>query len=143
MSNKNASAVWNGNLKEGSGTMNSESGALSNAAYSFASRFEDEGKSNPEELIAAAHAGCYSMALSNELHKAGHQSRSVHTNATATLEMIDGKPTISTIKLVAEAEVPGLSNDEFQKIAEATKAACPVSRALEAVNIELEASLIN
>ncbi len=143
MPDKHASAVWNGNLKEGSGTMSSESGVLSDAAYSFVSRFEDEGKSNPEELIAAAHAGCYSMALSNELHKAGHESRSVHTKATATLEMIDGKPTISTIRLVAEAEVPGLGDDEFQQIAEATKAACPVSRALEAVNIELDASLTN
>ncbi len=140
MPDKKASAVWNGDLKGGSGTMSSDSGVLTNAAYTFASRFEDDGKSNPEELIGAAHAGCYSMALSNELHKAGHDSKSVSTTATVTLEMIDGKPTISTVKLVTVAEVPGLSNEDFQKIAEATKAACPVSRALNA-NIELDASL--
>lgn len=140
MPDKKASALWNGDLKGGNGTMNSESGVLEGAAYTFASRFEDDGKSNPEELIGAAHAGCYSMALSNELHKAGHDSKSVSTNATVTLEMIDGTPTISTVKLVAVADVPGLSSDEFQKIAEATKAACPVSRALNAT-IELEASL--
>ena len=139
---KNATAKWNGNLKEGSGSMNSESGVLSNAAFTFASRFEDEGKSNPEELIAAAHAGCYSMALSNELHKAGHESNSVETQAQITLEAVDGAPTITTIKLTSKADVPGLSNDEFQKIAEATKAACPVSRALNA-DIQLEASLVS
>ncbi|GAB5409955.1 MAG: OsmC family protein [Balneolaceae bacterium] len=140
MPDKKASALWNGDLKGGSGTMSSESGVLEGAAYTFASRFEDEGKSNPEELIGAAHAGCYSMALSNELHKAGHDSKSVDTKATVTLEMIDGAPTISTIKLVAVADVPGLSDSDFQKIAEATKAACPVSRALTA-KIELDASL--
>ena len=141
MPDKKASAVWNGDLKGGSGTMDSESGVLKGAAYTFASRFEDEGKSNPEELIAAAHAGCYSMALSNELHKAGHNSNSVETNATATLEMVDGAPTITTIKLVAVADVPGLGNDEFQKIASATKDACPVSRALASADIQLDASL--
>ena len=140
MPDKKASAVWNGDLKSGSGTMSSDSGVLSNAAFSFASRFEDEGKSNPEELIGAAHAGCYSMALSNELHKAGHDSKNVSTKATVTLEPVNGAPTISTIKLIAVADVPGLSNDEFQKIAEATKEACPVSRVLNA-NIELDASL--
>lgn len=140
MPDKKASALWNGDLKGGSGTMNSESGVLNGAAYTFASRFEDQGKSNPEELIGAAHAGCYSMALSNELHKAGHNSKSVETKATVTLEMIDGVPTISTVKLVAVADVPGLSDTDFQKIAEATKAACPVSRALTA-KIELDASL--
>ena len=142
MPNKKASALWSGDLKGGSGTMSSDSGVLDNAAYSFASRFEDEGKSNPEELIGAAHAGCYSMALSNELHKAGHQSKSVSTSATVTLEMIDGAPTISTIKLVAVADVPGLDDADFQKIAVATKEACPVSRALTAT-IELDASLVS
>lgn len=140
MPDKKASAKWNGDLKSGNGTMSSGSGALSNAAFTFASRFEEEGKSNPEELIAAAHAGCFSMALSNELAKAGHDTKSVETNATITLEPVDGKPTISTIKLVAVATVPGLSDDEFQKIASATKEACPVSRVLNA-SIELDASL--
>lgn len=140
MPDKKASAVWNGDLKGGSGAMSSDSGVLENAAYTFASRFEEEGKSNPEELIGAAHAGCYSMALSNELYKAGHTSKSVSTKATVTLEMIDGAPTISTVKLIAVADVPGLSDSDFQSIAEATKKACPVSRALNA-NIVLEASL--
>ena len=121
--------------------MSSESGVLANAAYTFASRFEEDGKSNPEELIGAAHAGCYSMALSNELHKAGHDSKSVDTKATVTLEMVDGAPTITTIKLVTVADVPGLDNDKFQEVATATKSACPVSRALSAAEILLDASL--
>ena len=141
MPDKKASAVWNGNLKEGKGSINSESGVLSEAAFSFASRFEDAEQTNPEELIGAAHAGCYSMALSNELHSAGHHSKSVETHATVTLDMVDGAPTITTIKLVAEASVPGLGDDEFQKIAKATKDACPVSRALTGVKIELKATL--
>lgn len=141
MPNKKASAVWNGNLKEGNGKINSESGVLNDAPFSFASRFEDAGQSNPEELIGAAHAGCYSMALSNELHSAGHDSKSVSTKATVTLDMVDGNPTVTTIKLVAKADVPGLSDSEFQKIASATKDACPISRALAGVEIELTASL--
>lgn len=142
MPDKTASAVWNGNLKEGNGTMSSESGALENAAFTFASRFEEEGKSNPEELIAAAHAGCYSMALSNELHKAGFASESVETKATISLGPVDGKPTIHTIKLVTTATVPGMSQEEFTPIAEATKEACPVSRALN-MEIVLEATLVS
>lgn len=140
MPNSNASAVWNGDLKKGNGTIKAESGVL-NSSFSFASRFEDGKDTNPEELIAAAHAGCYSMALSNELHSAGHKSISVETKATATLDMVNGAPTITTIKLVAEADVPELSDEEFQKIASATKEACPVSRALTGVTIELKASL--
>ncbi len=143
MPNKKASAVWNGNLKEGSGTIDSESGVLSEDTFSFASRFEDANQTNPEELIGAAHAGCYSMALSNELHSAGHDSKNVSTKATVTLDMVDGAPTITTIKLVAQANVPGLDNEEFQKIASATKEACPVSRALAGTEIELEASLVS
>lgn len=141
MPNKKASAVWTGNLKEGSGKINSDSGVLTGAAFNFASRFEDKDQTNPEELIGAAHAGCYSMALSNELHSAGHDSKSVETHATVTLDMVDGTPTITTIKLVAQANVPGLGDDEFQKIAKATKEACLVSRALTGVKIELKATL--
>ncbi|MEQ9264333.1 MAG: OsmC family protein [Balneolaceae bacterium] len=140
MPDKKASAVWNGDLKGGSGTVSSESGALENAPYSFVSRFESGADSNPEELIGAAHAGCYSMALSNELHKAGHTSKSVDTKATVTLEFVDGAPTITTVKLVAVADVPGLSDEDFQPIATATKDACPVSRVLNA-EIILDASL--
>lgn len=142
MPDKKASAVWNGDLKSGNGTVSLGSGTFE-GSYTFASRFEDGKGTNPEELIAAAHAGCYSMALSNELHKAGHNSQNVSTKAVITLEPVDGAPTISIIKLVAEANVPGLSNEEFQKIAEATKEACPVSRALKAVTIHLDAKLVN
>lgn len=142
MPDKKASAVWNGDLKSGNGTVEVESGAFE-SSYTFASRFEQGEGTNPEELIGAAHAGCYSMALSNELHSAGHESNSVDTKAVVTLETVDGAPTISTIKLTAVADVPGMDESEFQKIAEATKEACPVSRALKAVKIELEASLKN
>lgn len=139
MPDRKAEAMWNGDLKNGNGNLKLGSGMFE-GAYSFVSRFEDGDGTNPEELIAAAHAGCYSMALSNELAKAGHDTKSVDTKATITLEMIDGAPTISKIKLNATATVPGLDNDEFQKIAEATKDACPVSRVLNA-QIILEAEL--
>ena len=142
MPDKKAEALWKGDLKSGNGSMSSGSGALSSAAFTFASRFEDEGKSNPEELIAAAHAGCYSMALSNELHKAGHASESVETKATISLGPVDGKPTIHTIKLEVTANVPGLDDAAFQEIAEATKEACPVSRALN-MDIVLDAKLVS
>lgn len=139
---KKSSAKWNGDLKSGNGTMGLGSGAFE-GEFTFASRFEDGKGTNPEELIAAAHAGCYSMALSNELHAAGHKSEHVSTKAEVTFGMVDGAPTISKIKLISEAKVPGISNEEFQKFAEATKTACPVSRALKAVPLELEATLLS
>lgn len=139
MPDRSANALWNGDLKGGNGTVKIGSG-LFEGPYTFVSRFEAGDGTNPEELIAAAHAGCYSMALSNELAKAGHDTKSVDTNATISLEMLDGVPTITKIKLDATATVPGLTNDEFQKIAEATKDACPVSRALN-MQIILDAKL--
>ncbi len=139
MPDKKASALWNGDLKSGNGTVKVGSG-LFEGPYTFVSRFENGEGTNPEELIAAAHAGCYSMALSNELAKAGHDTKSVDTHATITLEMIEGAPTISKIKLDATATVPGLTDEEFQVIAEATKEACPVSRALN-MQIILDAKL--
>lgn len=139
MPDRSANALWNGDLKGGNGTVKVGSG-LFEGPYTFVSRFEAGDGTNPEELIAAAHAGCYSMALSNELAKAGHDTKSVDTNATISLEMLDGVPTITKIKLDATATVPGLTNDEFQKIAEATKDACPVSRALN-MQIILDAKL--
>jgi len=139
MPERKAEALWNGNLKSGNGTVKVGSG-LFEGPYTFVSRFEHGEGTNPEELIAAAHAGCYSMALSNELSKAGHNIQSVHTKARITLEMIDGVPTISKIKLDSTAMVPGLAKDEFLKIAEATKEACPVSRALN-IQIILDAKL--
>lgn len=140
MADKKAKAIWNGDLKNGGGTVSLESG-LFEGPYTFASRFEDGKGTNPEELIAAAHAGCYSMALSNELAKAGHDPESVDTQAVVTLDTVDGAPTITTIKLISEATVPGLDNDEFQKIAAATKEACPVSRVLTGAEIHLDATL--
>lgn len=139
MPDRNAEALWNGDLKSGNGTVKVGSG-LFEGPYTFVSRFENGEGTNPEELIAAAHAGCYSMALSNELTKAGHNSQSVDTKAKITLEMIDGAPTITKMLLTAVANVPGLSDKDFQKIAEATKDACPVSRVLNA-QITLNASL--
>lgn len=139
MADRNAEALWNGDLKGGNGTVKLGSG-LFEGPYTFVSRFENGEGTNPEELIAAAHAGCYSMALSNELAKAGHDTQSVDTKATISLEFVDGAPTITKIVLNATATVPGLGNDDFQKIAEATKDACPVSRALN-MEIILNAKL--
>jgi len=141
MADKKANAIWNGDLKGGEGKVSLESG-LFEGPYTFASRFEDGKGTNPEELIAAAHAGCYSMALSNELAKAGHEPESVDTQAVVTLDTVDGAPTITTIKLISEATVPGLEKDEFQKIATATKEACPVSRVLAGAEIHLDARLM-
>ncbi|MFN1834660.1 OsmC family protein [Balneola sp. MJW-20] len=140
---KNANAVWNGDLKSGKGTMSLGSGTFE-GAYTFATRFEDADGTNPEELIGAAHAGCFSMAFSNELAKAGFVPESVETHAEVTLEMIDGAPTISTISLKVNAQVPGIDDDKFQEIAEGAKKNCPVSRALASVNtIKLDATLHN
>ena len=136
-----ASAVWQGSLKEGSGTLSTGSGALSAKPYSFKTRFEGEQGTNPEELIGAAHAGCFSMAFSNMLAEAGHVPKRVSTTARVHLERVDGKPTISRIELDTEGDVPGISKEMFHEIAEKAKAGCPVSRALGAVDITLEARL--
>jgi len=110
--------------------------------YSFRSRFEDGTGTNPEELIGAAHAGCFSMAFSNMLAQAGHTPTSVRTTARVHLEPIDGKQTISRIELVCEGEVPGIDEETFLRIAGEAKAGCPVSRALAAIDISLEAKLV-
>jgi osmotically inducible protein OsmC len=120
--------------------MRLQSGAYE-GAYSFRSRFEDGEGSNPEELIAAAHAGCYSMALSNVLAEAGYDPDSVDTTADVTLKMVDGDPTITTIHLTVDASVPGLDADTFQEHAEAAKDGCPVSKALAGTEITLDATL--
>ena len=137
---RKANAIWKGDLKGGKGTMKFGSGAFE-GAYSFASRFEEGTGTNPEELIGAAHAGCYSMALSNELAQAGFTPESVDTNANVTLEMVDGAPTISKIKLTVKANIPDIDDDEFQEFANGAKENCPVSKALGGVNISLDASL--
>lgn len=142
MPTRTANARWEGNLPDGNGTMSLESGAYE-GAYSFRSRFEDGAGSNPEELIAAAHAGCFSMALSNLLAEAGYDPESVETDASVTLRMLpDDGPTITKITLSARASVPGLDDAEFQEHAAAAKEGCPVSKALGGVEtIELDATL--
>lgn len=119
--------------------MKLESGSYE-GKFSFATRFEDKSGSNPEELIGAAHAGCFSMAFSNELDKAGFTPNSVETHAEVTID--GGAGAITTIKLTTKGDVPNIENDKFQEIAEAAKKGCPVSKALAGVDIELEASLV-
>ena len=140
MATRNASAVWNGTLKEGSGRMKLGSGAFE-GAYSFSSRFESGAGTNPEELIGAAEAGCFSMALSSNLAKAGHSARQINTAARVNLEMIGGGPKITSIELDCEAEVPGIDERTFQEQAELTKKNCPVSVALAGTEIKLKARL--
>jgi osmotically inducible protein OsmC len=140
MAIRTADAEWKGDLRHGDGHMRFGGGAY-DGRYTFASRFEDGGGTNPEELIAAAHAGCFSMALAADLGRAGFQPKEVRTVAKVHLELVDGAQTISRIDLVTGAEVPGIDNAAFQKIAEATSRNCPVSRALKAVKIGLEATL--
>src|SRR5204863_7510118 len=141
MATRTGSAVWEGTLKEGKGTMKLGSGAFE-GAYSFSSRFEEGKGSNPEELIGAAEAGCYSMALSANLEKAGHPAKRISTVATVKLEAVGGGPKITSIDLNTDAEVPGIDNGKFQEIAEQTKKTCPVSVALSATQINLNATLV-
>src|SRR6202040_4126202 len=133
-------AEWKGDLRSGTGTFTA--GDSIRGGYTFKSRFEDGPGSNPEQLIAAAHAACFSMALSNILAEAGSPPDSVHTDATVTLRPVDGAPTITRIALVTVGRVPGLDQAAFVEHAKAAKAGCPVSRALASVpEIPLEASL--
>jgi len=140
MPTRTSTAVWQGTLKDGSGTMRLGSGAYE-GNYSFRSRFESGDGTNPEELIAAAHAGCFSMALSNILGQAGHPATSIDTKATVRLENTDGGFGITRIDLETVGTVPGLTAEEFQTHAETAKANCPVSKALAAVEIALTARL--
>jgi lipoyl-dependent peroxiredoxin len=139
---RKGSAVWRGDLKRGTGTFSTESGALKDAAYSFGTRFESSPGSNPEELISAALAGCFSMALSAELNKSGITPESVQTTASTRLDMLDKGPTVTEIHLDVLATVPGVDRDAFMKVAEATKANCPISRLLSpGTKITMEAKL--
>ena len=135
-----ATAVWRGGLQEGKGSVSFDSGVLSNAAYSFAQRFEAAKGTNPEELIAAAHAGCFSMALSAELGKAGFKPNRIETKATLDFEMKDNRPTITKIHLDCVAKVPKASPAAFDKAAQDAKVGCPISRLLNA-RITLSARL--
>jgi osmotically inducible protein OsmC len=141
MATRNGSAQWSGNLKDGSGTVTVGDGLWS-GDYSFASRFEEGEGTNPEELIAAAHAGCFTMALSAQLAEAGHAANSVKTTARVQIRNVDGLPTIDNIKLETEGDVPGIDQATFEKYAEDARAGCAVSRALAGVKtIELTAKL--
>jgi lipoyl-dependent peroxiredoxin len=133
-------AEWKGDVPTGAGTFTA--GDTISGGYTFKSRFEDGPGSNPEQLIAAAHAACFSMALSNSLAQAGNTPESISTEATVTLRFVDGAPTITKIALATTGRVPGIDQATFTKQAEAAKAGCPVSRALASVpEITLEATL--
>lgn len=138
MISKTGSAVWSGNLREGGGTVSTQSGTLSDIGYSFAKRFGDEVGTNPEELLAAAHAACYSMALSNVL--AEHDLVADRLATTATLTLDPSTLTITTVVLDLEATIPGASDETFQTAANAAKEGCPVSKLFNA-EIKLNAAL--
>ena len=136
-----ASAVWEGGLKDGKGKLTSGTGSFTDTPYTFAKRFEGTGGgTTPEELIAAAHSGCFAMATSGELNKAGFTPTRLSVRATVTLEPVDGKPTVSSSALELEAVVPGIEDAKFQEIVAAAKAGCPISRLLK-TNITLTAKL--
>ena len=137
---RTASAVWNGSLKEGKGTITTQSGVLSDAPYSFVTRFENGKGTNPEELIAAAHAGCFTMALSAQLGTMNFTPQSLRTSAKLTLEKLDAGWTISKIHLDVSARVPGISASAFEAAAASARANCPVSRLLKA-EITMDAHL--
>jgi len=141
MPTHSAQATWKGNLQEGTGSFEGSTGSIS-GAYNFKSRFEGSDETSPEELIGAAHASCFSMALSNILAEAGHTPEEVTTDANVTLEMVDGDPTITTIHLTTRGVVPGIDNDAFVEHAQAAKEGCPVSKALASVTIKLDAKLV-
>lgn len=142
MPTRKANAKWNGDLQSGNGNMSFGSGAFE-GAFSFKSRFEEGSGTNPEELIGAAHAGCFSMALSNELAEAGYNPNSVETNSEVSLEIVDGDPAITTIVLNVTADISDIDKKTFLEYAEGAKKNCPVSKALAGVNIELNAELVN
>jgi lipoyl-dependent peroxiredoxin len=138
---RKAQAQWNGDLKAGKGEMSLGSGAFK-GAYSFGTRFEAAPGTNPEELIGAAHAGCFSMALSGALGRAGFTPKSVRTNSTVTLDKVGEGFGITRIDLETEASIPGIDDAKFQEIAKSAKENCPVSKALSATPIHLKAKLV-
>jgi osmotically inducible protein OsmC len=141
MNLRNAEATWKGNLKDGKGTMKVGSGAFE-VAFSDATRFGETPGTNPEELVGAAYAGCYSMALSAELGKAGFTPLSIHTKAQVTLDKVDGKARITLVHLDTDASVPGIDPKKFQEIANATLDGCPIGAALAALKKTLSARLV-
>lgn len=138
--NRNASAIWHGTLKEGKGSLTTQSGVFKETPYSFRSRFGDGAETNPEELIAAAHAGCFTMALSLFLANAGFTADELSTKATITLD--ENKLEITTIHLDLTGKVPGIDSAKFEQVANEAKANCPVSKVLKAAEITLTAKLV-
>jgi osmotically inducible protein OsmC len=137
---RNASAVWQGGLKDGKGTISTDSGVLANTQYSFSTRFENGAGTNPEELIAAAHAGCFSMALSGQLGAAGLTAESINTTASVSLEKTDAGFAITKVHLEVKAKVPGADQAAFDKATSNAKSGCPVSKVLNA-EITMNATL--
>jgi osmotically inducible protein OsmC len=138
---RTGSAVWSGSLKEGKGTVSTQSGTLKDTQYSFAARFAEGVGTNPEELIAAAHAGCFTMAFSGQLTNAGFTAEKIETTAKLTLDMHD-KPTITKIHLIMSAKVPNIDKAQFDELAHNAEVGCPVSRLLKAAEITLDATLL-
>jgi osmotically inducible protein OsmC len=139
---RSAKTVWEGDLAHGSGTVNGASGALNDLEVTWASRTErSAGKTSPEELVAAAHASCFSMALSNELAQAGHGPERLEVSARVTLDRNDDAPTVTTSELTVSGRVPGIDQEEFTKAATEAGKNCPISRALGGVEISVQATL--
>jgi len=139
---KKASAIWSGDLKTGKGSISTESGALSNAQYGFNTRFENGPGTNPEELIGAAHAGCFSMALSVQLGNDGLTATKIETAATVTMDKLEQGWTVTEVLLQVKAQIPGADKAAFEKAANAAKAGCPISRLLNA-KITMDAQLVS
>ena len=138
---RKGSAIWKGGLKDGNGVVSTESGVLSSVPYSFAKRFGDEAGTNPEELIGAAHAGCFSMAFSGQLGEAGFKADKIETTATVTIENAGGGFSITAIHLDMQATIPNIDDSKFQEIAKKAKEGCPVSKLLKA-EITMDAKLV-
>jgi len=139
---RSASAVWRGGLKDGKGTISTQSGVLKDSQYSFSTRFENGIGTNPEELIAAAHAGCFTMALSAQLDSVGSKPDELNTTAVVTMEKTEDGPTVTKIHLTTRAKVPNLEKERFDDLAKKAKEGCPISRLLRAAEITLDAQLV-
>lgn len=139
---RNAMAVWQGGLKDGKGILNTQSGVLHETQYSFGTRFENGQGTNPEELIAAAHAGCFTMALCGQLSSVDKPPQQLDTTATVTMEKTDDGPSITKIHLKTRARVQGIEKAQFDELAKKAKEGCPISRLLKAADISLDAQLV-
>lgn len=139
---RTASAVWRGGLKDGKGIISTQSGTLKDQQYSFSTRFENGVGTNPEELIAAAHAGCFSMALSAQLDSNNTKPDEINTTAVVTMEKTEDGPTVTKIHLTTRARVPNIEKDKFDELAKKAKEGCPISRLLKAAEITLDAQLV-